>query len=186
MDDRKLKEYALNIFNNVSGYSLQKAFTLFPMYYPKIAFYYSELITQKQEELTSKTIQQVGLTRAHTLVKLARATNITMWKVYASNDFIVESLDAYETSFDSYEELGDYVVNVFFKEHNKIIDNVKSIANINNKAFDKVKDEAAKYGFGDILKEAKYYLAVNNELLENLLEASKYYTEKYMESLNIN
>ena len=78
MDDRRLKEYALKIFNNVSGYSLQKAFTLFPQYYPKIAFYYSELITKKQEELTTRTIQQVGLTRAQTLVKLARATNMTM------------------------------------------------------------------------------------------------------------
>lgn len=186
MDDRKLKEYALKIFNNVSGYSLQKAFTLFPMYYPKIAFYYSELITQKQEELTTRTIQSVGITRANTLVKLARATNITMWKVYASTMATIKSLDAYETSFNSYEELGDYVVNVFFKEHNKIIDNVKSIANLNNKAFDKVKDEAAKYGFGDILKEAEYYLAVNNELLINIKDASKYYTEKYMKGLNIN
>ena len=78
MDDRKLREYALNIFNNVPGYSLQKAFTLFPMYYPKIAFYYSELITQKQEELTTRTIQSVGLDRARTLVNLARANNITM------------------------------------------------------------------------------------------------------------
>ena len=186
MDDRKLKEYALKIFNNVSGYSLQKAFTLFPMYYPKIAFYYSELITQKQEELTARTIQSVGITRARTLVKLARETNMAMWKVYASNMATIKSLDAYKNSFDNYEELGDYVVNVFFKEHNKIIDNVKSIANLNNKAFEKVKDEAAKYGFGDILDEAKYYLAVNENLLGNIIEASKYYTEKYMESLNIN
>ena len=186
MDDRKLKEYALNIFNNVSGYSLQKAFTLFPKYYPKIAFYYSELITKKQEELTAKTIQQVGFYRAQTLVKLARATNIKMWKVYASAMATMKSLDAYETSFDSYEELGDYVVNVFFKEHNKIIDNVAILANLNNKAFDKVKDEAKKYGFEDILKEAKYYLALNKELLINVKDASKYYTEQYMKRLNIN
>ena len=186
MDDRKLKEYALKIFNNVSGYSLQKAFTLFPKYYPKIAFYYSELITKKQEELTTRTIQQVGLTRARTLVKLARETNVTMWKVYASAMATIKSLDAYETSFDSYEELGDYVVNVFFKEHNKIIDNVAALANLNNKAFKKISDEAAKYGFGDILDEAKHYLAVNNELLINIKDASKYYTENYMKRLNIN
>ena len=186
MDDRKLKEYALKIFNNIEGYSLQKAFTLFPMYYPKIAFYYSELITKKQEELTTKTIQQLGLSRAHTLVKLARATNIAMWKVYASNLAIMKSLDAYETSFDSYEELGDYVVNVFFKEHNKIIDNVAALANINNKAFKKISDEAAKYGFGDILAEANNYLAVNTNLLIDIKNASKYYTENYMKRLNIN
>ena len=186
MDDRKLKEYALNIFNNIEGYSLQKAFTLFPMYYPKIAFYYSELITQKQEELTKRTIQAVGLTRAQTLVKLARATNIEMWKVYASNIATMRSLDAYENSFDSYEEFTDYTINVFFKEHNKIIDNVATLANLNNKAFKKISDEAAKYGFGDILDEANYYLAVNNNLLIDIKNASKYYTENYMKRLNIN
>ena len=82
MDDRRLKEYALKIFNNVSGYSLQKAFDLFPKYYPKIAFYYSELITKKQEELTARTIQSVGITRAISLVKLARETNIPVQKMY--------------------------------------------------------------------------------------------------------
>ena len=186
MDDRKLREYALKIFNNVSGYSLQKAFTLFPMYYPKIAFYYSELITQKQKELTSKTIQQVGLYRAQTLVKLARATNTTMEKYYAYSIATMKSLDAYENSFDNYEELTDYVVNVFFKEHNKIIDNVASMASLNNKALEKIIDEVKKYGFNDILDEAKNYIALNKELLINIKDASKYYTEKYMESLNIN
>lgn len=186
MDDRKLKEYALNIFNNVSGYSLQKAFTLFPKYYPKIAFYYSELITQKQEELTKRTIQAVGLDRARTLVNLARETNITMWKVYASNIAAMKSLDIDENSFDTYEEFTNYTLNVFFEKHNKIIDNVATIANLNNKAFDKVIAEANKYGFVDILKEAKYYLAVNNELITNIKDASKYYVENYMKRLNIN
>ena len=186
MDDRKLKEYALKIFNNVSGYSLQKAFTLFPMYYPKIAFYYSELITQKQEELTTRTIQQVGLTRAQTLVKLARANNTTMWKYYASSVALIKSLDAYEKEFNSYEEFTDYTLNVFFEKHNKIIDNVAALANLNNKALDKIKAEANKYGFGDILKEAEYYLASNKELLISIKNVSKYYIENYMNRLNIN
>lgn len=176
MDDRKLKEYALNIFNNVEGYSLQKAFTLFPKYYPKIAFYYSELITQKQEELTTRTIQQVGITRARTLVKLARATNFTMKKLYVSSMATMKSLDVYENSFDNYEEFTDDV----FKQHNKIIDNVAALAKLNNNAFDKIKDEANKYGFGDILKEANYYLALNNELLTDIKDASKYYIERLM------
>lgn len=179
MDDRKLKEYALNIFNHVSGYSLQKAFTLFPMYYTKIAFYYSELITKKQEELTTRTIQQVGLSRAQTLVKLARATNNTMWKVYASSIATMKSLDAYENSFDNYEEFTEYALDVF-KKHNKIIDNVTALADLNNKAFDKIKEESNKYGFSDILKEANYYLALNNELLVNIKDASKYYIERLM------
>ena len=188
MDDRKLKEYALNIFNNVPGYSLQKAFTLFPMYYPKIAFYYSELITQKQAELTTRTIQSVGLTRAQNLVKIIRATNITIKKIYFSSKVLMQKLDEVVrlAEFSSnYEERASYKIDVF-KTHGHIMDNVKFLANLNNKAFTKVKDEAEKYGFSDILDEARYYLAANKYLLGNIIEASKYYTEKYMESLNIN
>ena len=188
MDDRKLKEYALKIFNNVSGYSLQKAFTLFPMYYPKIAFYYSELITQKQEELTTRTIQQVGLSRAQTLVKLARATNTTIKRVYFSSKVLMQKLDEIvrlTESNTSYEERASYKIDVF-KTHGHIMDNVKFLANLNNKAFTKVKDEAKKYGFSDILDEANYYLNNNKDLLGSIIEASKYYTEKYMEGLNIN
>ena len=179
MDDRKLREYAYKCFNNEVGYSLQKAFALFPKYYTKIAFYYSELITQKQEELTKRTIQALGLSRARTLVKLARETNITMWKVYASTLANMKSLDAYDKEFNSYEDFTDYTLDVL-KKHSKIVDNVATLADLNNKAFDKVIDEANKYGFSDILKEAKYYLAVNNELLVNIKDASKYYTERLM------
>ena len=188
MNDRKLKEYALNIFNNVSGYSLQKAFDLFPKYYPKIAFYYSELITQKQEGLTTKTIQQVGLTRARNLVKLARETNITIKRVYFSSKVLMQKLDEVVrlAEFSSnYEELASYKIDVF-KIHGHIMDNVKFLANLNNKAFTLVKDEAEKYGFSDILDEARYYLAANKYLLGNIIETTKYYTESYIEGLNNN
>ena len=188
MDDRKLKEYALNIFNNVSGYSLQKAFSLFPKYYPKIAFYYSELITQKQEELTTKTIQEVGLTRAQTLVRFARATNITIKKVYFSSKVLMQKLDDIVSLVEfssNYEEIASYKIDVL-NTHGHIMDNVKFLAKLNNKAFTKVIEEAEKYGFNDILKEAKYYLAMNTTLLIQTVKASKRYIESYMDRLNIN
>ena len=188
MDDRKLKEYALKIFNNVSGYSLQKAFTLFPKYYPKIAFYYSELITQKQEELTSKTIQSLGLDRARTLVNLARATNITIKRIHFSSRVLMQKLDEIvrlAESSSNYEELTNYKLDVF-ETHGRIMDNVKFMASLNNKAFTKVKDEAKKYGFNDILDEANYYLNNNKYLLGNIIETSKYYIESYIDGLNIN
>lgn len=56
----KLKKYAFKIFNGDKDYSLNKVFRLFPKYFPKIAFYYAELISQKQEELTRRTFQQLG------------------------------------------------------------------------------------------------------------------------------
>ena len=186
MDDRKLKEYALKIFNNVSGYSLQKAFTLFPMYYPKIAFYYSVLITQKQEELTAKTIQQVGITRAQALVKIARDTNITIKKVYFGSSVLMQKLDEIVRLMEfssNYEELTNYKIEAF-KTHGHIMDNVKFLAKINNKAFTKVKDEANRYGFNDILYEANYYLNNNKYLLGNIIENSKYYIERLMNNVN--
>ena len=82
MDDRKLKEYALNIFNNVSGYSLQKAFDLFPKYYPKIAFYYSELVNKKQEELTTKMIQSLGIDKSRALINELDTLHLAMSKFY--------------------------------------------------------------------------------------------------------
>ena len=184
MDDRKLREYALNIFNNVPGYSLQKAFTLFPKYYTKIAFYYSELITQKQEELTTRTIQSLGLSRAQTLVRFAREDNITIKKVYFSSRVLMKKLDEVVSLMEfssNYEEIANYKIYAF-KTHGHIMDNVKFLAKLNNKAFTKVKDEAEKYGFNDILDEANYYLALNKKLLGNIIEASKYYIER----LNIN
>ena len=188
MDDRKLKEYALNIFNNVPGYSLQKAFALFPMYYTKIAFYYSELITQKQEELTTRTSQSVGITRAQNLVRFAREANFTIKKVYFSSSVLMQKLDEIVRLMEfntNYEEYSNYKIDVF-KTHGRIMDNVKFMASLNNKAFTKVKDEANKYGFNDILKEANYYLAMNNALLRQIVKVSNSYIESYIEGLNIN
>ena len=85
MDDRRLKEYALKIYNNVSGYSLQKAFALFPKYYPKIAFYYSELITKKQEELTTRTIQLVG-------IRLAINTKLSLQNISIKQNYLRNTL----------------------------------------------------------------------------------------------
>lgn len=191
MDDRKLKEYALNIYNNIAGYSLQKAFTLFPKYYPKIAFYYSELITKKQEELTARTIQSVGITRAHTLVRFSRETNFTMKKLYVSNIALMRSLNKkvkemeFNVEYSNYDylkllEIASYKIDVI-KTHSYIIDNVISLASLNNQAFKKIIDEAKMYGFSDILKEAKYYLAANRSLLGWTKDASK----RYIERLNI-
>ena len=180
MDDRKLREYAYKCFTNEAGYSLQKAFTLFPMYYTKIAFYYSELITQKQEELTTRTIQRLGITRAQTLVKLARETNTTIKKVYFSSGVLMQKLDEIVRLMEfssNYEELTNYKIDAF-KTHGNIMDNVKFLANLNNKAFTKVKNEAKQYGFNDILDEANYYLNNNKYLLGNIIETSKYYIER--------
>ena len=178
MDDRKLKEYALKIFNNVSGYSLQKAFALFPKYYPKIAFYYSELITKKQEELTTRTIQLVGIDKARSLLNELNNLHVAMSKFYTTTSF---KYDKYyreiESATDSYN-----LANIKLKaEHNLVLlFNQLYIFNRKiNEAYWKVQKEADKYKFNilqyDKLGEAlsKNYKACL-ELGEQNLKFLKY------------
>ena len=79
-----------------------------------------------------------------------------------------------------YEELANYKIDVI-NTHGYIIDNVTNIASLNKQAFKKITYEARKYGFSDILKEATYYLALNNTLLRQTVKASK----RYIARLNI-
>lgn len=117
MNDRKLKEYALNIFNNVSGYSLQKALTLFPKYYPKIAFYYSELVNKKQEELTTRTIQSLGIDKARALLNELNNLHVVMSKFYTTASI---KYDEYYKEIES--AIGsDNIANIKSKaEHNLV------------------------------------------------------------------
>lgn len=157
MDDRKLKEYALKIYNNVSGYSLQKAFTLFPKYYPKIAFYYSELITKKQEELTTRTIQSVGIGLAiNTKIKLQ---NIAIKQNYLRSTLITKI----KTDLSKENpQLADYVK--YFKIQHEYLQE-------SYKAFDVVEELANKYMFKDLAQEigderAKISLSYHSDLYE--------------------
>ena len=139
MDDRKLKEYALNIFNNVSGYSLKKAFTLFPKYYPKIAFYYSELITKKQEELTTRTIQAVG-------IRLAINTKLNLQNIAIKQNYLRSTLiNKIKTDLsEGNPKLADYVK--YFKIQHEYLQE-------SYKAFDVVGELANKYLFKDLAQE---------------------------------
>ena len=78
MDDRRLREYALKIYKGESDYSLQKAFRLFPKYFSKIAFFYTELLAQKQKELATRTFQALGINVA---VKIKKKVDETYEKV---------------------------------------------------------------------------------------------------------
>ena len=106
-----------------------------------------------------------------------------MKKVYFSSKALMHSLDKKVRLMEfnaDYEELANYKIDVI-NTHGYIIDNVTNMASLNNKAFYKIIDEVKMYGFSDILKEAKYYLAMNNTLLRQTVKASK----RYIERLNI-
>lgn len=177
MDDRKLKEYALKIFQGVNGYSLNKVFSLFPKYYPKIAFYYSQLITKKQNELTTRMIQSLGITRATKIRGIAIESNAEIERIASYAIFLMKSLDVYEKGFVDEEALEEYRENVL-KQHEKILDDVVDICRMNSTVFDKISEEAKKYGYNDIYTEAMLYLVKNYDFLEDVIDASEYYAER--------
>ena len=68
MDDRSLREYAENIYKGIRGYTLSKALSLFPKYYPKIVFYYTEMLTKQQSEFSLRMIQGLGIDKGRALL----------------------------------------------------------------------------------------------------------------------
>ena len=87
MDDRSLREYAENIYKGIRGYTLSKAFSLFPKYYPKIMFYYTELITKQQNEFSMRMIQGLGIDKGRALLNELNELIIRITKFYANAKF---------------------------------------------------------------------------------------------------
>ena len=87
MDDRSLREYAENIYKGISGYTLTKAFSLFPKYYPKIAFYYAEMLTKQQNEFSLRMIQSLGIDKGRALLNEYNILNNKITKFYLNSSF---------------------------------------------------------------------------------------------------
>ena len=157
MNDRKLKEYALKIYNNVSGYSLKKALTLFPEYYPKIAFYYSELVNKKQEELTTRTIQAVG-------IRLAINTKLNLQNIAIKQNYLRSTLiTKIKTDLSKGKPQGSDYIKYFKMQHEYLQESYK--------AFDVIEELANKYMFKDLAQEiwderAKISLSYHSDLYE--------------------
>ena len=130
----KLKKYAIKIFNGDNDYSLQKAYRLFPKYFPKIAFYYTELISQKQEELTRRTLQQLGVIKAVELRKIAASAHrqLIIYKNKVIND--LRTLEENKKDFyDDEAEAADYA-SMRYDKNIQIYKDILAIWTINDKA----------------------------------------------------
>ena len=183
MNDRRLKEYALNIFNNVSGYSLQKALTLFPKYYPKIAFYYSELVNKKQEELTTRTIQSLGIDKARALLNELNTLHLAMSKFYTNTSFKYdEYYKEIESAIDS-----DNIANIKSKAEHNLASLINQLYTFDRKitaAYWKVQKEADKYKF-NIFQYDKLGEALNKNYKKSIeLSEQNYKFLKYINSIN--
>ena len=87
MDDRNLREYALNIYKGIRGYTLSKALSLFPKYYPKIAFYYTEILTKQQNEFSLRMIQSLGIDKGRALLNEYNILNNKITKFFIDSFF---------------------------------------------------------------------------------------------------
>ena len=178
MDDRRLKEYALKIFNGDKDYSLHKVFRLFPKYFPKIAFYYTELVSQKQEELTRRMIQSLGVIKAVELRKIAASAHrqLIIYKNKVIND--LRTLEKYKEDFNVDENTANLYAYIRHSKSIKIYDDIEEISKINDKALKAVEKTAQKYRYNDIFTEAATYEIKNKEILRQIYDAAKYYAAR--------
>ena len=171
----KLREYAIKIFNGDKDYSLHKVFRLFPKYFPKIAFYYTELISQKQEELTRRTFQQLGYIKAVEMRKIAASAHREMIKYRnkALND--LRTLDKYKEDFNVDENTAAFYAYIRHSKSIQIYDDILEISEVNDKALKAVEMTARKYRYNDIFTEAAAYAIKNKEILNQIYDTAKYY-----------
>ena len=179
MDDRRLREYAFKIYSGDSDYSLQKAFRLFPKYYPKIAFFYTELVSQKQNNLTTRMIQALGIDQADELKKLsivASHKKLEMFKLKITKELNI--LDLNMLNFDKRDYNADLYIAKMYKKQAKILKDVRDMAVTNAKILKEVEKMAQNYGFNGVLSETKWFLKKNEDIYWQICKTVVYYEER--------
>ena len=174
MDDRRLKEYAFKIYSGDSDYSLQKAFRLFPKYFSKIAFYYTEILVQKQKELNTRMFQALGIDVAVKIKKIVDRTyeKVDKFRTKAIND--IKDLNRYK-EFANFEDkiLNEFLLSGLRKKEKKILTDINNVGQALSDSFRSVVQIADYFGFNDIFKEAARGLDDSLNLISELRYAIK-------------
>ena len=174
MDDRRLKEYAFKIYSGDSDYSLQKAFRLFPKYFSKIAFYYTEILVQKQKELNTRMFQALGIDVAVKIKKIVDRTyeKVDRFRTKAIND--IRNLNKYK-EFASFEDkiINEFLLSGFRKKEKEILTDINNVGQALSDSFRSVVQIADYFGFNDIFKEAARGLVDSKNLISELRYAIK-------------
>lgn len=173
----KLKEYALKIFNGDKDYSLQKVYRLFPKYFLKIAFYYTELVSQKQEELTRSMIKSLGVIKAVELRDTAAELNKEIKKYRNQILQELEGTDIYEQIFDNEYDMYAYGEALRLRGL-KILEDLRKKIILNREALKSVEKTAQKYRYNDIFTEASTYIIKNEEIFWQIAYAIDDYRER--------
>ena len=178
MDDRYLREYALNIFKGIRGYTLSKALSLFPKYYPKIVFYYTEMLTKQQNEFSLQMIQSLGIDKGRALLNEYNILNNKITKFFVESLFkLNKSYRRIDAATDKNER--DSVLN---EEITLEIDIMKQTTNILRESialFDKIQATAQKYNFKVLECDIEVAKEVNKMVVGNLYLLNKKFS-KYM------
>ena len=177
----KLKEYAFKIYSGDSDYSLQKAYRLFPKYFPKIAFYFTELLVQKQEELTRNIIKQLGYIKAVEMRNIAAEAHKEVKKYRNQILKELEGTDINEQIFDSEYDMYLYGENLRLRKI-KLYTDLKNLVILNREALKSVEKTAQKYRYNDIFTEAATYEIKNEEIFWQIaysLKDSRERTERF-------
>ena len=180
MADRKLREYALNIYKGISGYTLNKAFSLFPKYYPKIAFYYTEILTKQQNEMSMRMIQALGIDKGRALLNELNNLNVRIVKFYVESGF--KLMDAYRRIESATDEDRSNVVEKEIQTEKEIMIQSTHILRESTALFLKIKSEAKIYNFKVLeneINEAKNASIVANEELIKLNYKFDNYIKQY-------
>ena len=168
MDDRSLREYAFNIYKGIRGYTLNKAFSLFPKYYPKIAFYYAEILTKQQNETSMRMIQALGIDKGRALLNELNALNAKIVKFYVNAEFKINK--SYRRIEEATDEDRSNVVKKEIPSETEIMIQSTNILRESTALFLKIKSEAKKYSFivleHDIDEAQNASIIANEKLIE--------------------
>lgn len=172
MDDRKLKEYALKIFQGVSGYSLNKAFSLFPKYYPKIAYYYSEIAIANQQKLTESFIRAIGINKAIIITREYQELNNRIIKLKADVEAKFKVLyDKLDNATDPYEK--DAVYKECLLAGFDILFSSTDVLGESCDLLLETMKESKKYKFGQLQTEINKVIDVNYKANNEIAKMNK-------------
>ena len=182
MDDRNLREYAFNIYKGIRGYTLNKALSLFPKYYPKIAFYYAEILTKQQNEFSLRMIQSLGIDKGKALLNELNILNARIVKFYVDAEFkLDESYRKIEAATDEYDR-----DNILEKESASVSNIIHQSTDITKESlvlFNKILAESKMYNFkslnNDIIKAMKITTQGNKELFRQNVKFLKNVIQQY-------
>ena len=166
MDDRNLREYAENIYKGIRGYTLSKALSLFPKYYPKIAFYYAEMLSKQQNEFSLRMIQSLGIDKGRALLNEYNILNTKITKFYLNSSFKMN--ECYRKIEAATDKDRDSVIIEQLDAGHLISEQFINFIRKSDELLSKVLYEAKKYNFYTLVNDISKAVDMNYQSIMEL------------------